>query len=239
MSKNKLLIIVPSYNEAKNLARLIPEIKKVKSADLLIINDGLTDNSVEELNKLRKNYDFSIIDQKQNLGLSQTVFQGLKWAKKHNYAFVLRLDGDGQHNPKDARKMLVAIEETRTNLIIGSRFLKKNNYQVQILRRIVIKYFKIIFQLLDLKIKDPTSGMWLYDQKTYLFIINQKLQHLYEPALLVKLAFNNFKIKEVPVKMRQRKFGRSSINFFKGLSIVHQLNKQILIIFVQNKVIKH
>lgn len=134
---DKLLLIVPAFNEYKNLPNLISNIHKTKfpstlQVDILIINDFSTDKT-EELLKDIKNIKF--INLPCNLGIGGAVQTGYKYAKKNNYDYALQLDGDGQHNPEYINHLYKEIKKGK-NFVIGSRFIENEGFQSSRIRRV-------------------------------------------------------------------------------------------------------
>ncbi|RLD77862.1 MAG: hypothetical protein DRJ15_12705, partial [Bacteroidetes bacterium] len=119
------LIIIPVYNEAANIARIIMEInEKFPEYDILVVNDASTDGSgaiAEEIGKA------AVVNLPYNLGIGGAVQTGFKYAREKDYAIALQFDGDGQHQVNEISKLVEVIDEGGTDVVIGSRFNKKTN----------------------------------------------------------------------------------------------------------------
>ncbi|WP_331436836.1 glycosyltransferase family 2 protein [Gordoniibacillus kamchatkensis] len=150
----KVLVIVPAFNERDNLPSLFKkfdELKKYIDFDVIVINDKSTDETSAICRK--KNID--IIDLPCNLGIGGAVQTGYKYANLYSYDIAIQIDGDGQHNPEYINKMIDIISLNKADIVIGSRFIEKEGFQSTKLRRVGIKYFsKLINIIVGLHITD-------------------------------------------------------------------------------------
>lgn len=210
----KNLVIIPAYNEEKNLNKLINELKeKCPQCDVLIINDCSTDGT------RFLSFDQSVhkIDLPSNLGIGGAVQTGYKFALYNNYDIAIQVDGDGQHNP-DYIKDLIGEIQKGYNLCVGSRFINKTGFQSTFARRLGIKYFSFIISLVSReRITDPTSGFRACDKRVIKLFAYRYPTDYPEPETLVYLKKRNLKIKEIPVVMNKRENGESSINFLESI----------------------
>ena len=210
----KNLIIIPAYNEEKNLNSLISKIKKqVSDFDVLIVNDCSTDNT----KFLRFDSGVFRIDLPYNLGIGGAVQTGYKFAYYYNYDIAIQVDGDGQH---DVTYIKALVEEINKgyDMCIGSRFINKTGFQSTFMRRIGINYFsKIISLICKQKITDPTSGFRACNRKVIKMFALKYPDDYPEPETIICVNKKKLKIKEVPVIMNERKNGTSSINFLKSI----------------------
>ena len=148
----KTLIVIPAFNEEKNLPSLIKEIKKY-GFEYLIINDSSTDGT----SGLAKASNFNILNLPINMGLAGVTRIGFMYAKDNNYDCVVCIDGDGQHNPKYISRLIKEIENGN-DYVIGSRFIeKKKNYSLRMIGSSILTF--LIKVKTGKTIKDPTSGM--------------------------------------------------------------------------------
>ncbi len=158
MRKNadKILIVIPAYNEAENIENVIKEIRKdIDYADILVINDCSKDNT-EEI--VRRN-GIKCITNVFNMRYAWAVQTGIKYAYYHDYDYVIQMDADGQHIAAEAEKLYKAMKETDADIVIGSRYLKDMGYPCPLFRRIGTKLFEIIIRIFThKKIADPLSG---------------------------------------------------------------------------------
>lgn len=197
-----------------------------------MINDFSSDNT----SNLVKNKHINIIELCCNLGIGGAVQTGYKYAYNNNYDCAIQIDGDGQHDPKYIWDL---IEELNNgyDFVIGSRFIKKEGFQSSIIRRFGIVFFrKVIFLLTKHKITDPTSGFRICNRKVIELYSKWYPLDYPEPETVTYLLKNGYKVKEIPVVMRKREEGKSSINFVK--SIYYMIKVTMALFFVVNEVKK-
>lgn len=132
----------------------------------------------------------------------------------------MQFDGDGQHDARYLDQMIRTLQCTGSDMVIGSRFIEKEGFQSSPLRRMGIKYFSILIRILTGKrITDPTSGMRMVNRKLLKKFTEEYPKDYPEPESLVTILSENFMVQEVPVIMRQRKEGVSSISL-RGVSTI-------------------
>ncbi len=208
----ELLIIIPTYNEADNIRTVLNSIRNTfYDCDILIINDGSTDNT----SNIAREENAKVIDLPINLGIGGCVQTGFLYAKKNNYKYALQFDGDDQHNARDIEVILSEIKCKSSDLVIGSRFLQKvKGYNPSLYRRIGIKIFQILIMILvRKKITDSTSGFRIYNNRAISFLAENYPIDFPEPEAIILLQKNGFKISEIKTTMKKRRSGDSSIQF--------------------------
>jgi len=209
---NDTLIIIPAYNEAENIDSLVQKLKHADGSwDILVINDGSTDNT----SKLAKASGKAVvIDLPFNLGIGGCVQTGFKYAKLYNYEYALQFDGDGQHKIEEINKLLNIVKNKEADVAIGSRFVQKHGgYKSTSPRRLGIKIFEITsYLMIRQKITDNTSGFRAYNKKTINFLSENYPTDFPEPEIVIMLGKNKFKIKEIFTQMQERQGGVSSIS---------------------------
>ena len=220
----KTLIVIPAFNEEKNLPSLIKEIKKY-GFEYLIINDSSTDGT----SGLAKASNFNILNLPINMGLAGVTRIGFMYAKDNNYDCVVCIDGDGQHNPKYISRLIKEIENGN-DYVIGSRFIeKKKNYSLRMIGSSILTF--LIKDKTGKTIKDPTSGMRALGKE----VINEfanSMNYYAEPDAATHLLKKRYKVKEVQVEMNDRQNGESY--FISPLkSIKFMLSEVISILLVQ------
>lgn len=220
----KTLIVIPAFNEEKNLPSLIKEIKKY-GFEYLIINDSSTDGT----SGLAKASNFNILNLPINMGLAGVTRIGFMYAKDNNYDCVVCIDGDGQHDPKYISSLTKEIENGN-DYVIGSRFIeKKKNYSLRMIGSSILTF--LIKVKTGKTIKDPTSGMRALGKE----VINEfanSMNYYAEPDAATHLLKKRYKVKEVQVEMNDRQNGESY--FISPLkSIKFMLSEVISILLVQ------
>lgn len=223
----KVLVIVPAFNEEANILKTINKIKEVNDVDILIINDGSSDNTSI---LARSTADINVLDLPCNLGIGGAVQTGYKFADRNNYDIAIQIDGDGQHNPQFINQLLIELIEKNYDIVIGSRFIDKTGFQSTFARRIGIKYFYYLIRLLTgLKITDPTSGFRCCNKKAIKYFANYYPTDYPEPESIVFANRIGMKVTEVPVVMDSREGGVSSIHSYKSIYYMIKVTLAILI----------
>jgi len=222
----KTLIIIPAYNEAKNLAGLLGRIKSVcPEHDLIVVNDSSSDNTLS----VCRRYGVNVIDLPVNLGIGGAVQSGYRYALYKNYDAAVQVDGDGQHNPEYIANLLAELEKG-ANICIGSRFITKKGYQSSRTRRFAIRYFSGLIHLFTgCRITDPTSGFRACDRKALKLFAADYPQDYPEPESIVNAAKKKLRVVEVPVVMNERKEGKSSITRLKSVYYMIKVSLAIII----------
>ena len=222
----KLIVIIPAFNEEGSICSVIREIRRLKTnMDIVVINDASTDNTeclVADMNEVVLTLPF-------NLGIGGAVQTGFQYAYENGYDIAVQVDGDGQHIPGQIPLLTDALK-TEADVVIGSRFIETRGYTTSWARRIGVRVFMIVNSLiLKQKITDSTSGFRAYNKKAIGFLASYYPHDYPEPESVVILGRNGFRIREVPVEMREREHGRSSISAVRS---VYYMIKVLLAIFV-------
>lgn len=219
--KLKILLIIPAYNEEENILNTYKKIeeynKKNKTKyDVIVINDGSLDNT----SQICHENNIPVIDLIRNLGIGGAVQTGYKYALDHNYNIAIQFDGDGQHDVNYVKDIIKPILEKKANMVIGSRFIEnnKNGFKSTKARRIGINIISKTIKLkTKVKIYDTTSGFRAGDEQIIKqFVLTYPTEYP-EPISTVEAINHNLKIKEVPVNMKERVGGKSSINSWKNI----------------------
>ncbi len=225
----KVLIIVPAYNEEKNIAGSIENLyAENPDWDIVVINDGSLDDTSSAAQSTSKAF---VVNLPCNLGIGGAVQTGFRFAAAFGYDAAVQYDGDGQHIASEIKPLLKPLENKECDVVIGSRFAKRHDgWKSSFLRRIGIKVFELLNSMLIMqKITDNTSGFRAYNRAAIEFLSRIYPTDYPEPEAVILLGRNGFKIKEIPVAMKKRQWGRSSIS---GLRSVYYMTKVILAIFI-------
>lgn len=222
----KVLIIIPAFNEEKNLEELLIKINNIcPQFDVLVINDCSRDNT----SAICKKCNVKVVDLPVNLGIGGAVQTGYKYALIKDYDIAVQVDGDGQHNPSFIQPLVNEVLKG-SNLCIGSRFIDKQGFQSSRVRRFGIKYFSALIKLLTKQeVTDPTSGARACDKKVIRYFADNYPKDYPEPETIVKLKKKNLKISEIPVVMNERKEGTSSITIIKSVYYMIKVSLAIVI----------
>ncbi len=224
----KGLIIIPAFNEALNIERVINSIFQLSlNVDILVVDDGSADDTIQIALATNK---ATVLSLPFNLGIGGCVQTGFKYAIINNYDFAIQCDGDGQHLASD----LVALikEFSSEDLLIGSRFLskKQTGFKSSFFRRMGIIWFRFLFFIFyGVRVTDATSGLRIYGQKALKFLSKNYSDDYPEPEAIAYLLKNNIVPKEISVEMQARQEGESSITFFKSIYYMIKVSVAIMI----------
>ena len=221
----KTLVIIPAYNEQDNIERVVNELRdNYPQYDYVIINDGSRDRTLE----ICKQNGYNYLNMPINVGLSAGVQAGMMYAYEHDYDCAIQFDGDGQHDPLYIASMIEKIKEGY-DVCIGSRFVtEKKPHSLRMLGSNMIEF---IIRLTTRKtIKDPTSGMRMFNKETIKFMA-EAFDYGPEPDTIAHLIRCGAKICEVQVEMHDRIAGESYLNLRR--SIKYMTHMFFSIIFIQ------
>lgn len=224
----KILVIVPAYNEEEAISDVIKDLKtNFPEGDILVINDGSKDNTSE----VAKENGVMVVDLPANLGIGGAVQTGLKFALRSGYDIAIQFDGDGQHIASEIPKLIEPIKSNIADAVIGSRFLKESSsdFKSTFGRRIGIKFFEILNTILIKRhITDNTSGFRAYNRYVIEFMADNYPTDYPEPESVILLGRNRFRLIEVPVGMKERSCGKSSIFGFRVIYYMVKVTLSII-----------
>ena len=230
----RVLVIIPCFNEGKNIEKVINNINSFVDScseakfdlDYIIINDCSTDDTLDVCVK----NDFSFLSLPVNLGIGGCVQTGYRFAFDNDYDIAIQHDGDGQHDPGYFNDIIAPILSHDADIVIGSRFIEKHGFQSTGLRRFGIALLSMIIRICTgKKIYDVTSGYRATNRKFIELFARQYAQDYPEPEAIVDAVRNNARIVEIPVIMHERIEGKSSINMFKSMYYMIKVSLSILL----------
>lgn len=223
----KCLIIIPAYNEATNIEKVINNIvQNYPQYDYVIINDGSTDKTAE----VCANAGYQVLNLPINMGIGGAVQTGYRYAKKNNYDAAVQIDGDGQHDVAFLEDMLKLLETGEADVVIGSRFVQKEGFQSSQIRRVGIRFLSILARILTgVQIRDITSGYRVVNRKFIEIYAGDYPADYPEPEAMIIAAVHGGIIKEYPVVMRERENGTSSITFKKSVYYMIKVTLAMLV----------
>jgi glycosyltransferase involved in cell wall biosynthesis len=210
----KVLIIIPAFNEGKNLQKILPDLKKtVKKSDILVVSDASTDDTVEIARSLKVLY----IVHPLNLGIGGAVQTGMKYAVENNYDIAVQFDGDGQHLASEIPNIIKPILDDEADMVIGSRYILDKGYKTPVIRRIGMIFSAWLTSIIiNQKLTDITSGFRAWDKKALLVFSREYPLSFAGVESNIHGYFSGLRIKEVSCKFEPRQSGKSSINFWKS-----------------------
>lgn len=211
LQTGKLLILIPAYNEKDSIQDVVCSVRQtVPNCDILVIDDGSADNTAQEA----ADAGAIVVRHPFNLCIGGAVQTGLKFARQQGYDVVIRVDGDGQHNPEDIQAIYNLLQAGEADAVIGSRFLSKENLlPIALSRRLGIRFFAFLVSCLTRsRATDTTSGFIGLNRRAIGILSEYIPQDYPEVESRIILFKAGLKTLEIPTCMRVRKGGISSIN---------------------------
>ena len=155
MERSRSILIIPAYNEAEALPRLMAILHDAEPAlQCVVVDDG----SEDDTSRVARKHGAIVIRHPFNLGYGAALQTGYKYALAEGARFIVQLDADGQHDPRDIEKLLLPVQEGQCDIMIGSRFLDSRGYAMGPVRQMGRALFRMIGHLFGLAVADPTSG---------------------------------------------------------------------------------
>ncbi len=220
----RLLVVIPAYNEAENLENVIEELHATCPwVDFVVVDDG----SVDETAKLCKEKGYPLLQLPVNLGLSDAVGTGMKYAWQQGYDAAMQFDADGQHRPEYIEAMVKKWKEGY-DIVCGSRFVNRRRpLTPRMLGSRLISF--AVWLTTSSKMSDPTSGMRLYDKRIVKEFATQ-INHGPEPDTVSYLIKKGARAAEVPVEMRSRVAGESYLGSMNSVRYMLRIGVSILLV---------
>jgi len=217
--QHKIAVLIPAYNESKNIERVLREVHGLRETQPdweilpIVVNDGSKDQTEEVLSRIARQYGAYAIHLPLNLGIGRAVQTGLMHAQIWGAEIALQLDGDGQHPADQIPAIVAPILERKTDVTVGSRYVSGAGGNVSShVRQLGTLFFSALLKILvGVEITDTTSGFRAFNREAIEYLVQCYPDDYPEVEAYVLLARKNFKMLEIPVTMRQRIQGKSSI----------------------------
>lgn len=214
----KALVIIPTFNEAENIQKVIEASIKENSFDILVVDDSSPDGTATIVKEMIKLYPQKIFLEirKTKDGLGRAYVHGFKWAIKKKYDYIFEMDADFSHNPIELSKMLVYLKEGE-DMVVGSRYVKGINVVNWPLGRILLSYFASVYVrvITSMPIKDPTAGFVGYKREVLESISLDKIKfvgYAFQVEMKYKTWRKKFSHVEHPIIFKNRILGLSKMD---------------------------
>ncbi len=219
--------IVPAYNEEGSVARVIGEIRAFDPGlEIVVVDDG----SIDRTSAAAAEAGASVVRLPFNLGIGGAVQTGFRYAFEHGFELAVRVDGDGQHDPAELSALLGPLLDGEANIVVGSRFGGSGGYRSSRSRRLGITILAgTVSALVGQRVTDPTSGFQALDRLAIALFAADYPHDYPEVEATLMLHKHRLRLREVPVRMRERSAGRSSIG---ALASAYYMVKVLLALFV-------
>jgi glycosyltransferase involved in cell wall biosynthesis len=221
------IAIVPAHNEEASLGALLAELRTAEpDLAVVVINDGSTDSTT----RVAEAAGVPVVNLPFNIGIGGTVQTGYQYALEHGFEVAIQVDGDGQHDPTEIARVLEPIFDDRADLVVGTRFVSGGGYRGTRARRVGIHIFASVVSLMvGERVSDTTSGFRAVNRKALRLFASQYPHDYPEVESIVLISRHGLRMLEVPVKMRVRETGASSIT---ALRAAYYMIKVLLALFI-------
>jgi glycosyltransferase involved in cell wall biosynthesis len=205
--------VIPAFNEAENLPRVAVELRECwPDASIVVVDDGSNDETMQVLHDLEARYGIAWLRLHQHLGIGAAMRAGLRFAHLQGSHTVVRIDGDGQHRPSEIARVLAPIVDGEADAVQGSRYAAPDRHPSGLARRATQRLLgRVLSRLTARTVTDPTSGFWAFGPRAVRLLADHHPSGYPEPELLLFLHRNGLRVVEVPVEMRRRLSGRTSL----------------------------
>ncbi len=223
----KMLVVIPAYNEEKNIPGVIGDLRRhAPGADIVVVNDGSSDGTSQCARALG----VKVLNLPVNLGIGGAMQAGYHYANRHDYGIAVQFDADGQHQAGEIEKLLGPLAAGESDMVVGSRFLIPGSYHAGFARKAGMTIFSsLVSVILGMRVTDTTSGFRAVNRRVIEYYTRQYPEDYPEVEALVLVHKQGMRIREVPVVMRERTSGRSSITPVRS---AYYMVKVMLAVFV-------
>lgn len=229
----RLLVLIPAYNEQAAIGHIVRTVRAtVPRADVVVIDDGSTDETSAQARAAGA----QVVQHPFNLGIGGAVQTGLKFAQRGGYDVVLRLDGDGQHDPADIMPLLDALQERDVDAVFGSRFLTDDcTMEIPLSRRLGIRFFAwLVSRLTRTGATDTTSGFCALNSRSVDMLVAYMPQDYPEVESRIILHKAGLTTLELPANIVMRRTGVSSIDSWRSIYYAFKVSVAVMIAAVKD-----
>ena len=229
----KILVIVPAYNEEANIAGTVKAIRTgAPGADILVVDDGSSDRTLSEIIGTGTMFLHHCV----NLGIGGAVQSGYRFARRHGYDYAVQIDGDGQHDPAYIYPMIEWMKRENIDVGIGSRYVERKGFQSSAARRMGIRFLSGLIRLLyGASVSDVTSGYRIVNRRFIELFSDRYADDYPETDSIPVILLHHGRLAEYPVVMKERQGGKSSINLKKSLYLIIKVSLSILLCRVTDR----
>ncbi len=220
------VLIIPAYNEAKNLPDVLARVAEIDSGcEVVVIDDGSQDSTGD----IAARAGATVLRHPFNLGYGAALQTGYKYALERNAVLVVQMDADGQHDPAQIRELAAGIRNGDYDLVIGSRFIETTDYRMGLLRSVGRRVFIALARLAGLRVSDPTSGFQCMNRRVLDLYARDFFPTDYPDVDVLLTAFRHgLRVGEQPVRMAA---GSRASTLHGGLRSFYYVYKMLLSTF--------
>lgn len=242
--KKEVLIIIPAYNEGKNIGALLEQLGRTEIAefaDVLVLNDASGDNTAEVV----RQHGHTVVTHVYNLGYGSGLQLGYKYAERNQYRYVIQMDADGQHDVCNVKALYQALRTPDTqgkypDIVLGSRFLEGSvSFPVSVLKKQAFALFRLLIRLgTGKKIMDPTTGLQGLSRRAFSYYAGYgHFDDKYPDAnMIMQMLMLGFRIEEIPAVMYARTEGTSMHSGLKPIIYMFRMMFSIIAVWVRIRI---
>ena len=217
---NDALVIIPTYNEIENISNIIDAVMQLEDGfDVLVIDDASPDGTQDVVRTKISQYPGRVYMETREgkLGLGTAYIHGFKWALQRRYKYVIEMDADFSHNPKDLPRLYHECRDNGADVAVGSRYVSGVNVVNWPIGRVLMSYFASVYvrMITRMPLHDATAGFVCWRNKVLETLDLDKIQfkgYAFQIEMKFKSYFKKFKIVEVPIDFVNRQLGTSKMN---------------------------
>ena len=237
MGRPRALVVIPCLNEEAALPRVVADVRAAQASlpaelTVVVVDDGSSDGTA----RIARELGVRVVRLCRNLGIGGAVQTGLRLGAREGFDCAVQLDGDGQHPAAEMAALLAGFAaEPAPDLVIGSRFTGSGAFRSTFMRRVGIRWLALLLRfLMRIRITDPTSGFRLYGPRA-LALFDEVYPYDYpEPESLALATVAGLRVVEVPVTMRERLGGASSISGLLAAWYMLKVTFAVLLTFLRS-----
>lgn len=217
---SRVLIIIPTYNEIENIEAIIAAVLSLSDTyELLIVDDGSPDKTGAKVKKLQETYTnkLHLIERSGKQGLGTAYLRGFRFGLEGGYDFIMEMDADFSHNPKDVPRLIEACHDEQVGMVVGSRYVKGGGFRNWNKYRLMLSYGASLYTRLvtGMPVKDPTAGFVVYKREVLSSMDLSKITFVgYAFQIEMKYYCHSlgYEIQEIPITFVDRELGTSKMN---------------------------
>jgi glycosyltransferase involved in cell wall biosynthesis len=230
---NRVLCVIPAYNEASNLPTVVAEVRtQHPDLDILVVDDGSTDVTMAVVRLLGVRW----LRMPERMGIGSAMRAGLHYSLRTGYDAVIRMDGDGQHRAADIDRLLTAVRIGHADIAIGSRYQQpriRGNGLIRVPHRLLAA---VLSAVTGRPVTDPTSGFYALGPRAMRMLAEHHPTGYPEPELRLFLRRNALSVVEVDVRARSRLRGRTSLTLIRVTAAVARVALAVVIVPLRRRV---
>jgi glycosyltransferase involved in cell wall biosynthesis len=230
--KPRVLIIIPAHNEEESLAGVIADVRSSLDCSIVVVNDGSTDATA----RVARENGVELLNLPFNLGIGSTMQTGFIFAARGGYDIAVQTDGDGQHDASYLPALIEPIVNGESDFVVGSRYLEDKNYTGTRGRRAGTAFLsRVVSTMIGHRLTDATSGFRAINKDVINLFARDYPRDYPEVETLLQAHMARYRIHEIPVAMRSRSGGRSSINKFRSLYYMVKVMLALLVVLSRRR----